>query len=175
MEPQTGEWRTIRHDAIATVMTEFVVEAGFRTKWLPGWIPGMPPERKGDILVFDYPSAVCTLVLDVGPYTSTRGLNHTPDGLPVCAARIAEGKKEDSYTALDKISHKFLPLALFDVFCGTAPRADEFLRRLASMTRRTGYSEGPNFCPQLRHPTSKVTNPALADHQFFLFFFFSGV
>ncbi len=101
--------------------------------------------------MFDYPSAGRTLVLDVtcvGPYTSTRGLNHTPDGLPVCAARIAEGKKEDSYAALDKTSHAFLPLA-FDVFCGTAPRADEFLRRLASIvvTRRTGYSEGPNFSP----------------------------
>jgi hypothetical protein len=76
-------------------------------------------------------------------------LNHTPDGLPICAARIAEGKKEDSYAALDKTSHEFLPLA-FDVFCGTrAPRADEFLRRLASIvvTQRTGYSEGPNFSP----------------------------
>jgi hypothetical protein len=31
----------------------------------------------------------------------------------------------------------------------TAPRADEFLRRLASIVviRRTGYSEGPNFSP----------------------------
>ena len=68
--------------------------------------------------MFDYPSAGRTLVLVVtcvGPYTSTRGLNHTPDGLPVCAARIAtEGKKEDSYAALDKTSHAFLPLA-FDV------------------------------------------------------------
>jgi hypothetical protein len=82
-------------------------------------------------------------------------LNHTPDGLPVCAARIAEGKKEDSYAALDKTSHEFLLLA-FDVFCGTAPRADEFLRvspsdvYLASIIivrRRTGYSEGPNFSP----------------------------
>ena len=82
----------------------------------------------------------------LGPYTSTRGLNHTPDGLPVCAARIAEGKKEDSDAALDKTSHEFLYLA-FDVFCGTAPRADEFFRRLASIvvTQRTGYSEGPNF------------------------------
>jgi hypothetical protein len=82
MESQTKEWRTIRHDAIATVMTEFVVEVDFQTKWQPGWLPGMPPERKGDILVFDYPSAGRTLVLDVtcvGPYTSTRGLNHTPD------------------------------------------------------------------------------------------------
>ena len=66
------------------------------------------------------------------PHSTTRGSNHTPDGLPVCAARIAEGKKEDSYAALDKTSHAFLPLA-FDVFCGTAPRADEFLRRLASI------------------------------------------
>jgi hypothetical protein len=41
--------------------------------------------------------------------------------------------------ALDKTNHEFLPL-VFDVFCGTAPRADEFLRRLASIvvTRRTG-------------------------------------
>jgi hypothetical protein len=43
-------------------MTEFVVKAGFRTKWQPGWLPGMPPQRKGDILVFDYPSAGRTLV-----------------------------------------------------------------------------------------------------------------
>jgi hypothetical protein len=28
--------KTIRHDAIARMMTEFVVEAGFRTKWQPG-------------------------------------------------------------------------------------------------------------------------------------------
>ena len=44
-------------------------------------------------------------------------------------------------------TREFLPLA-FDVFCGTAPRADEFLRRLASIVvtqQRTGYSEGPNF------------------------------
>ena len=53
MESQTGERRTIRHDAIARVMTGFVVEAGFRTKWQPGWLPGMPLEREGDILVFD--------------------------------------------------------------------------------------------------------------------------
>jgi hypothetical protein len=44
---------------------------------------------------------------------------------------------------LDKTSYEFLPLA-FDVFCGTAPRADEFL---LVVTRRTGYSEGPNFSP----------------------------
>ena len=101
------------------------------------------------------------------PYTSTRGLNHAPDGLPLCAARIAEDKKEDSYAALDKTSHAFLPVA-FDVFCGTAPRADEFLRRLASIVviRRTGYSEGPNFSPNyVRHPSSQVADPALADHQ----------
>jgi hypothetical protein len=55
MESQTGEWRTIRHDAIARVMTEFVIEAGFWTKWQPGWLQGMSPERKGDVLVFDYP------------------------------------------------------------------------------------------------------------------------
>ena len=40
------------------------------------------PRAQGDILVFDFPSAGRTLVLYVtcvGPYTSTRGLNHTPD------------------------------------------------------------------------------------------------
>jgi hypothetical protein len=52
---------------------------------------------------------------------------------------IAEEKKEVSYAALDRNSHDFLPLA-FDVFYGMAPRADKFLRRLASIvvTRRTG-------------------------------------
>jgi hypothetical protein len=89
-------------------------------------------------------------------------LNHTPDGLPICAARIAEGKKEDSYAALDNTSHDFLPLA-FDVFWD-GPAGG----RLASIvvTRRTGYSEGPNFSPNyaiLLH--KQVADPALADHQ----------
>ena len=86
----------------------------------------------------------------------------------VCAARIAEGKKEDSYAALDKTSHEFLPLAFY-VFCGTALRADEFLRRLASIvvTRRTGYSEGPKFFPNYAILTSSqvADPPVLADHQ----------
>ena len=123
----------------------------------------MPPERKGDILVFDYPSAGRTLVLDVtwvGPYTSSRGLNHTPDGLPICAARIAEGKKEDSYAALDKTSHEFLPLA-FDVFCGTAPRVsptcDEHRRDTEDRVFR-----GTQLLPQLRHPSSQVGRTRLS-------------
>ena len=152
LESLTGEWRTIKHDACASVFTEFIHAAGFRTQWQPGWLPGMPPERKGDIKVFDYPSAGRSLIIDVtcvGPYTSTRCLNHTPDGLPVCAARIAEEKKDASYAALDRSSLDFLPLAL-DVFGGLAPRADDFVRRLASIvvTRRTGYSEGPHFSPK---------------------------
>ena len=52
--------------------------------------------------------------------------------------------------------------------CGMASRADEFLRRLASIvvTRRTGYSEGPNFSPNyVRHSSSQVADPALAYHQ----------
>ena len=85
----------------------------------------------------------------------------------MCAVRIAEGKKEDSYAALDKTSHAFLPLA-FDVFCGTAPRADEFLRRLASIvvTRRTGYSEsGTQLLPQLRHPSIIIINMLMPAYQ----------
>ena len=42
--------------------------------------------------------------------------------------------------------YDFLPLA-FDVFGGAAPKAEDFLKRLASMavTKRTGLSEGPHF------------------------------
>ena len=62
------------------------------------------------------------------------------------AARVAEHKKEVSYTDLDLTSHDFLALAL-DVFGGLVPRADEFLRQLASfaVTRRSGFTEGPQF------------------------------
>ena len=56
MESLSGEWRTVRHDAIAYGVSEFVREAaGFRTKWQPSALPGLPPERKGDVEIFDFP------------------------------------------------------------------------------------------------------------------------
>ena len=67
-------------------------EAGFRTKWQPSALPGLPPERKGDVVeIFDFPRPGKSLILDVtcvGPYTCTFGLNHTPDGA-IAKARLA--------------------------------------------------------------------------------------
>ena len=59
---------------------------------------------------------------------------------------MAEEKKEASYFSLEREFYDFLPLA-FDVFGGAAPKAEDFLKRLASMavTKRTGLSEGPHF------------------------------
>ena len=149
LESLSGEWRTVRHDAIAYGVSEFVREAGFRTKWQPSALPGLPPERKGDVEIFDFPRPGKSLILDVtcvGPYTCTFGLNHTPDGATAKAARVAEEKKEASYFSLEREFYNFLPLA-FDVFGGAAPKAEDFFKRLASMavTKRTGLSEGPHF------------------------------
>jgi hypothetical protein len=65
-----------------------------------------------------------------------------------------------------KTSQEFLPL-VFDVFCGTAPRVDEFLRRLASRRRDTEdrIFRRTQLLPQLRHPSSQVAESALAYHQ----------
>ena len=55
--------------------------------------------------------------------------------------------KEASYFSLEREFYDFLPLA-FDVFGGAAaPKAEDFLKRLASMavTKRTGLSKGPHF------------------------------
>ena len=130
----------------------------------------MSPDREGDILVFDYPSAGRTLVLDgtcVGSYTSARGLNHTPDGLPVCAARIAEGKKEVLYAALDKQNLPRFPppgvrRVLRDGAAGgrVSPTFGEHRRDTEDRVFR-----GTQLLPQLRHPSSQVVDPALADHQ----------
>ena len=83
LESLSGEWRTVRHDAIAYGRGFRVcAEAGFRTKWQPSALPGLPPERKGDVEIFDFPRpGKSLLILDVtcvGPYTCTFGLNHTP-------------------------------------------------------------------------------------------------
>jgi hypothetical protein len=62
------------------------------------------------------------------------------------AARVAETKKEVAYAALDLTRHDFLALAP-DMGGGMVPRADEFLRQLASfrVTQRSGLTEGPQF------------------------------
>ena len=65
MESLSGEWRTVRHDAIAYGVSEFVREAGFRTKWQPSAFRGLPPERKGDVEIFDFPRPGKSLILDV--------------------------------------------------------------------------------------------------------------
>jgi len=68
----------------------------------------------------------------VAPYTSLRRLNHTPDGDPLKAARIAEAGKESVYAPLDRSSLEFVPIA-FDVFGGVAPKAEHFINQLASL------------------------------------------
>jgi hypothetical protein len=41
-EPLNGEWRTIRHDAIARVAEGFARESGFQKGWQPGPLAGLP-------------------------------------------------------------------------------------------------------------------------------------
>ena len=91
----------------------------------------------------------------------------TLDGLTVCAASIAEGKKEDSYAALDKTCHGFVPppgvrRVLRDGPAGgrSSPMFGEHRRDTEDQVFR-----GTQLLPQLRHPSSQVADPALADHQ----------
>ena len=148
-ESLTGEWRTIRHDAIAREVESCVREAGFRQKWQPGPLAGLPPDRKGDIEVYDFPCAGQSLIIDVtcvSPYSADQTLSHPPDGEPLRSARVAEAGKETSYRSLDRTRYGFLPLA-FDVFGGVAPTADDFFQRLAAIAvrKRTTLTEGPAF------------------------------
>ena len=84
----------------------------------------------------------------VCPYKSaSRALQHSnPDGEPIFAARMAEALKETRYSEMCRESLDFIPLA-YDVFGGSAPKADEFLHQMASLAVRKhfGVSEGPEF------------------------------
>ena len=55
-------------------------------------------------------------------------------------------KSRFPYRAMDRTSHDFLPL-VFDVFGGIAPRAVEFIHRIAGLTvtKKSGISGGPQF------------------------------
>jgi hypothetical protein len=82
-ESLTGQWRTIRHDAIAREVESCVREAEFRQNWQPGPLAGLPPDRKGDIEVYDFPCAAGqqSLIIDVtcvSPYSefSAAGPSH---------------------------------------------------------------------------------------------------
>ena len=82
----------------------------------------------------------------VAPYTTNRRLNHTPDGNPVMAARLAEQRKYVSYHHMDRTHRDFKPLA-FDVFGGTGPVAEQFISDLASRAvhRKHGLRDGDRF------------------------------
>jgi hypothetical protein len=149
VESLAGEWRTIRHDAVARVVVTVLKDAGLRSRWQPGPLEGLPPDRKGDIEVYDYPCPGRSTIIDVtcvSPYSADQTLSHTPDGEPLRAARLAEDKKEASYRLLDRGRYNFLPLA-FDVFGGAAPKADEFFQRFAALAvrNRTGLADGSAF------------------------------
>ena len=103
-ESSSGEWRTVRHDAIARVIRDCVHEAGFRTKWQPGNLPNLP-NRFGDIEVYDFPHPGRSTILDntcVCPYKGDRTLSQPPDGAPILAARVAESKKEETYSQMHR-------------------------------------------------------------------------
>ena len=132
-ESSSGEWRTVRHDAIARVIRDCVHEAGFRTKWQPGNLPNLP-NRFGDIEVYDFPHPGRSTILDntcVCPYKGDRTLSQPPDGAPILAARVAESKKEETYSQMHRDQKSFIPLA-YDVFGGAAPKAEDFLKQMLS-------------------------------------------
>jgi len=143
----SGEWRTARHDAIASVVGDLIREAGFRTRWQPD-LPGLPG-RKGDLEIFDFPRIGRNTILDVTcvcPYRCDHTLSGAPDGEPVAAARVAEKIKYRNYSGLSRVKHDFVPLA-FDVFGGTAPAAELLLKKLASkaVSHVFGVTDGPIF------------------------------
>ena len=145
----TGEWRTVKHDAVVTVFSDFCREAGFRVIWAPGDLPGMEAGLKSDLRVLHFPRDGRDLELDVtcvSPYSATRQLRHQPDGLPVRAARAAERRKHSHYQPMDRSHADFTPLA-YDVFGGAAPEAEEFLGQLAAfaVTKSSGLDEGRVF------------------------------
>jgi hypothetical protein len=148
-ESPNGEWRTIRHDAIAHEVVGFAREAGFRTGWQPGPLAGLPADRKGDIEIYDFPCAGRSLIIDVtcvSSYSGDQRLRHAPDGEPLRSARVAEAGKEASYVTMDRDRRDFMPVAL-DVHGGVTPTADEFFQRLAAIAvrKRSSLTEGPAF------------------------------
>jgi hypothetical protein len=116
----------------------------------------MPPERKADIQIFDYPVQGRSLIVDVtcvGPFTSSHGLNHTPDGESMKAARIAETRKEVAYRmpivcclGFDKPHFLALALDVFGVWFPVALLMSFFDSwRAIALTQRSGFTEGPQF------------------------------
>jgi hypothetical protein len=95
-----------------------VREAGFRQKRQPGPLAGLPPDRKGDIEVYDFPCAGLSLIIDVtcvSPYIFSQPdiesdpRSDPPDGEPLRSAQVAEAGKETSYRSLDRTRYGFLP------------------------------------------------------------------
>ena len=97
-----------------------------RQKWQPGPLAGLPPDRKGDIEVYDFPCAGQSLIIDVtcvSPYSADQTLSHPPDGEPLRSARVAEAGKETSPTNsdLEQIGGKFEQTGVYSSKVGANP------------------------------------------------------
>ena len=62
----TGSWRINRHDYLAATWRKIARESGVNVaRSEPMGMPGMQPNQRGDIALYDYPQLGKTTVLDV--------------------------------------------------------------------------------------------------------------
>ena len=61
----TGNWQNVRHNVIRDTLRSHISEAGYRSVPEPATMPGMAPDQRGDIKIFDFPGQAETAIVDV--------------------------------------------------------------------------------------------------------------
>ena len=72
------------------------------------------------------------VVVRIQPYILCIRTSHSLLPLVVARRRVAELKKEENYAPMLRTNKSFIPLA-YDVFGGAAPKAEDFLKQMASL------------------------------------------
>jgi hypothetical protein len=127
-----GAYTTVRHNRMVDIWVKLLENAGLRGQREPPLMPGMPPDRRADIQVNDFPSFGKVTLLDLTVRAVLKGDGDTvasyKKDVPGSVAAAAVKKKLKSYKDLRVAG---LVVMAHEQFGRMNVEADELLRQLA--------------------------------------------
>ena len=99
-----GCYKSVRHDRLVTIWVRLIERAGLRGSREPPVMPGMPQDRRADILVHDFPSFGEVTYCDLTVRAVQKGdgglVQSYQRGVPGSVAAAAVKEKQRSYAGL---------------------------------------------------------------------------
>ena len=129
---RTGAYRNVRHDRVRDTYIRQIAWCGLQPVREPDMLPGLPVDRRADILIRDYPTLGVHTALDVAcgaVFTGLGMLASSPNAPPGHVALQHENRKIAAYADL-RPPFKLVPL-IHEQFGRMGCRANSFMVDLA--------------------------------------------